>query len=77
MWNIFKRPINPESLESWVKMLDDLAKVALVTIPVLLYGSNSVLFKVINALLLVAISYAILFISNQLRQHKSQLIQEK
>lgn len=77
MWNIFKRPINPESLESWVKMLDDLAKVALVTIPVLLYGSNSVLFKTTNTLLLLIFVYLMLFTSNQLRKYKVKLIQEK
>lgn len=76
MWNIFKRPILGETLDSWTKILDDCVKVAFLTVPVVLYGQNGLAFKVMNALLLLSISYIMLFISNQLRKSKLVLMRE-
>lgn len=77
MWNLFKRPINKESLESWVKILDDIAKVAILAMPVIVYGEKTTLFKITNIVLLIIITYLLLFISNVLRENKSSLTEEQ
>ncbi|WP_425271880.1 hypothetical protein [Rodentibacter myodis] len=77
MWDLFKRPINKDSLESWVKILDDIAKVAILAMPVIVYGEKSILFKITNVILLVVTTYLLLFISNVLRKNKQSLTEEK
>lgn len=76
MFNIFKRPIHKESLESWTKILDDIAKVAILAIPVVLYGTNSVEFKIINAISLTISAYSCLFSADFLRKHKEEFTKE-
>lgn len=77
VWNLFKRPINKESLESWVKILDDIAKVAILAMPVIVYGEKTTLFKITNIVLLIIVTYLLLFISNVLRKNKSSLTEEQ
>lgn len=40
MLNLFKRPIEPEIKEDWSKLTLDIAKVALLAIPVVVYGNS-------------------------------------
>lgn len=38
MFNLIMRPIEPETLEDWKKISIDIAKVAILAIPVIFYG---------------------------------------
>lgn len=76
MFNIFKRPINKESLESWTKILDDVAKVAILAIPVILYGVNTVGFRITNSIFLAICAYFCLFSADFLRKHKNDFTEE-
>ncbi|MFZ7159025.1 hypothetical protein ACLSY3_01410 [Avibacterium avium] len=77
MFNIFKRPVNKESLQSWCKILDDIAKVAILAAPVVLYGENAIGYKVLNCLFLVISAYACLFSADFMRKNLEKLITEK
>lgn len=73
MWNIFKKPFNQESLDSWSKLLDDVAKIAILAIPVVLYSPNSTGYKIANAILLIVFVYLGLFCADFIRKNKSSL----
>jgi len=40
MYNLFRKPIEKTSFESWAKVSDDIAKVAILACPVILYGKD-------------------------------------
>jgi Kef-type K+ transport system membrane component KefB len=73
MFNLLKQPIEKTSFEAWAKMADDIAKVAILAVPVMLYGNESVWFKSINFILLAIIIYLFMIVGRFLRQQ----IQEK
>ncbi|MCW9718107.1 MULTISPECIES: hypothetical protein [unclassified Avibacterium] len=60
MLNLFKKPINKSDFESWSKMSDDIAKVAILAIPVILYGKDSIAIKCLNTVLLGGAIYLFL-----------------
>ena len=68
--NLFNKPIEMETFDSWIKGLDDIAKVSVLAIPVVLYGQGGVLFKTLNITLLAVGSYTLLLVSRNLRQAK-------
>lgn len=68
--NIFRRPINKDILDDWAKLTLDCAKVAVLAIPVLLYGNETFLNKVIYSIVLALLSYFLLFISRMCRDIK-------
>lgn len=68
MWNLFKQPVEKESFESWGKMCDDIAKVALLALPVILYSKESLEFRSLNILFLCVIVYACLTIGRIFRR---------
>lgn len=70
MFNLFKRPIETETIDAWSKIADDIAKVAILAIPVMLYGNETVLMKSLNSLLLLTGAYFSLLISRHLRRNK-------
>lgn len=51
------------------KIADDIAKVAMLAIPVMLYGNETLAIKIINALLSFS-AYSALLISEHLRKSK-------
>lgn len=73
MLNLFKRPIEKSSLESWSKITDDIAKVAILAIPVMLYGKDPIYLKAINSILLLIGAYACL-LGGRLFRKKSEEI---
>lgn len=77
MFNVFKRPFHQESLDSWCKMLDDIAKVAILALPVILYSEKGIGYKLINSLFLVISVYICLMVSDLTRKNKSKLITER
>lgn len=68
MWNLFKRPVEQSSFEAWAKISDDIAKVAILTVPVMLYGKDPTDLKIINTLLLLGAIYAFLTGGRHFRQ---------
>lgn len=72
MWNIFTPPIEKLTIESWAKISDDIAKIAILAIPVILYGNYSIYFKFIHTILLFAGTYAFLLVARLLRQNLIQ-----
>ncbi|MDP8033579.1 hypothetical protein QJU43_04680 [Pasteurella atlantica] len=60
MWNLFKKPIEKSSFEAWSKMSDDIAKVAILAIPVIIYGAGTILSKTMDILLLLSLIYIFL-----------------
>ncbi|MCW9698030.1 hypothetical protein [Avibacterium sp. 20-129] len=76
MLNLFKRPIEIETLEAWAKMSEDMAKVAILAVPMITFGQNGTLFKIISSFTLVFIAYATLAVGKQLRKLKPKLSKE-
>ncbi|MFA9489562.1 MULTISPECIES: hypothetical protein [Mannheimia] len=70
MFNLFKRPIETETIDAWAKIADDIAKVAILAIPVMLYGNETAVIKIINSFLLLIGAYFSLLISRHLRRNK-------
>ncbi|MCF7521559.1 hypothetical protein L4G92_05795 [Neisseria sp. ZJ106] len=68
MYNLFKRPIENASLEAWAKLADDVAKVAILAIPVVLYGTDPFPLKFFNSLLLLTGIYTCLLGGRLFRQ---------
>ncbi|MBR0572678.1 MULTISPECIES: hypothetical protein [Pasteurellaceae] len=60
MWNLFKKPIEKSSFEAWSKMSDDIAKVAILAIPVIIFGKYTIGFKILNSILLFIAIYLFL-----------------
>ncbi|MFQ1015698.1 hypothetical protein [Avibacterium paragallinarum] len=58
MFNIFKKPYEKGTLEAWAKMCDDIAKVAILAVPVILYNNDPFLQKVINLIALAISAYS-------------------
>lgn len=73
MLNAFKKPFEKETLDAWAKMADDVAKVAFLAIPVVLYGKESVLFKGIHATLLFVGAYLMILSGRLVRKYKLNL----
>ncbi|TNG91244.1 hypothetical protein FHQ28_12565 [Pasteurellaceae bacterium USgator11] len=76
-WYLLKRPIKKETSDSWARNLEDLAKVALLAMPVVLYGQYSWGFKIFNSVILVLFSYFILLGAKELRKHQGKLSMEE
>ncbi|VEB24441.1 hypothetical protein [Avibacterium volantium] len=73
MLNLFKRPIEVETLEAWAKMVEDIAKVAILAVPVIIFGQNGILFKIASSFTLMFVAYATLLVGKQLRKLKPKL----
>lgn len=70
MWkklNIFKAPIDKETLDDWAKIALDCAKVSILAIPVLLYGNETAFNKLYYSVLLAISAYCLLFIAKECR----------
>ncbi|MFZ7241236.1 hypothetical protein ACLSYN_09265 [Avibacterium avium] len=76
MLNLFKRPIEVETLEAWAKMVEDITNVVILAVPVIIFGQNGILFKILSSLTLMFVIYATLVAGKLLRKHKSQLSKE-
>lgn len=73
MWNITKRPFEKETLDDWAKLSVDVAKVAILAIPVILYGKDPIVVKIINTVLLGIGAYGGLFAGRQFRKQKEEM----
>ena len=59
MLNLFKLPIEKSSLEAWSKLSDDVSKVAILAMPVILYGEQPLFLKGLN----ISCSLLLMFVS--------------
>lgn len=75
MLNLFKRPIEKDILDDQAKIATDIAKVAILAIPVILYGNDPLYLKLSNTVLLAIGVYASLQSGRIIRQYKQK--QEK
>ncbi|MCF7522118.1 hypothetical protein L4G92_08695 [Neisseria sp. ZJ106] len=76
MFNLLKRPIETETLDAWAKILEDIAKVAVLALPVVIFGQNGVAFKAASSIALLTIAYFALIGGKQIRKHKTFLSTE-
>ncbi|WP_131975599.1 hypothetical protein [Cricetibacter osteomyelitidis] len=67
MLKLFSPPIKKETAESWAKILDDIAKVALLAVPVIIYGETGVVHKLTSMVLLILVIYYALMLSKIIR----------
>ncbi|RZN55163.1 hypothetical protein [Avibacterium paragallinarum] len=77
MLNLFKKPIEIETLDDWAKMSIDISKVAILAIPVILFNSEPLLLKIIKTVFLIIGAYSGLIVHRQLKRVKSQRKEEK
>lgn len=73
MWNLFKTPIEKSSFEAWSKLTDDIAKVAILAIPVILYGNDANYTKGFNITMLILFTYFFLNCGRQLRRKLEEM----
>lgn len=73
MWKIFRKPFEKETLDDWAKLSVDIAKVAILAIPVILYGNDAFLIKIINVTLLACGAYGGLSAGRKFRQMKEEV----
>lgn len=77
MFRLFKPPFEISTLEAWSKMSDDIAKVAILAIPVMVYSDYSFGFRMFNIIVLSIITLVFLTIGRGLRQGVIRLSKEK
>ncbi len=70
MFNLFKKPYEKETLDAWAKISDDIGKVAILAIPVMLFGQNLVIIKFTNSVLLLTGAYGAFIVGRTIRKHK-------
>lgn len=66
--NLFKRPIELSTLESWSKFCDDVRKVAFIAIPPMIYSDYVLWLKFTNLVGLFIVSYGFLLVGRGIRQ---------
>lgn len=76
MLNLFKRPIETETLDAWAKWLEDIAKVSIIAVPVVVFGQYSFVIKALNVLCLLICTYSFMLGGKLIRKHKEKLSKE-
>lgn len=77
MFKPFKRPINMESLNSWAKNLDEIARIAILASPVVVYSPYEIGLKVLNMMFLVLFSYFCVYLADFIRRNKTLFSSDK
>ncbi len=72
MFNLFKQPFEEQTLEDWAKLSVDLAKVAMVAVPVVIYGDATISMKLLNSILLVTFAYIGLYSAREFRKKQGE-----
>lgn len=72
MLNLFKRPFEKDTLDDWGKLSIDIAKVAILGMPVVLYGESDFLIKIVNVLSLAGGTYSSLVVGRKFRAMKEE-----
>lgn len=76
MLSVFQKPFHKESLDSWCKTFDDISKISILTIPVVLYSSNSIFYKISSTILLLICTYSLVYSADFIRKNKENLTKE-
>lgn len=67
----FSFPLHKETLESWIKLLDDVTKAAMIAVlPLLWLNSHSLIERAIGVVVLVLIGYFVQVGADKLRKHR-------
>ena len=70
----FTFPLHKETLESWIKILDDVTKAALIAVlPLIWLNSHSLTERGIGIVVLVLIGYIAQVVTDMLRKHRDSL----
>ncbi len=69
-FKLYKAPISGEQYESWAKICEDMSKVGILALPMLIYGEYSLLFKIYNVSLLTFCCYSLLCLGKFFRSNK-------
>ncbi len=70
----FSFPLHKETLESWIKMLDDVTKAAMIAVlPLLWLNSHSLTERAIGVVVLAVIGYFAQISADKLRKHRDSL----
>ncbi|RZN55061.1 hypothetical protein [Avibacterium paragallinarum] len=77
MFNIFKKPYEKGTLEAWAKIFDDIAKVAFLAIPVMIYGKDSIELKLFNISILAIGIYIFVLGGRICRRLSEQKVQKE
>lgn len=67
MLSIFKTPVEKETLDDWAKISIDVSKVAILAVPVVIYGNESVFLKICNLIFLGVSIFSGLTLARKLR----------
>ncbi|MDH2925840.1 hypothetical protein FW755_05155 [Lonepinella koalarum] len=70
--NLFKVPIEQDTLDAWAKMAEDIAKVAILALPVVVLGQGEASLKVWSSVALLVVIYSFLLGGRLFRQNKSR-----
>lgn len=73
MFNLFKKTVEKSSYESWAKMCDDVAKVAALAAPVIIYGNSMLAMKITNVILLILTAYFFLRGGREFRRKSEEM----
>lgn len=76
MINLFKRPIEKDTLDAWAKWLEDVAKVAIIAVPVVFFGEYADIVKTFNIFFLLVCTYSFMLGGKLLRKYKEKLSKE-
>lgn len=74
-FNLLKRPIVEETIESWAKNLEDISKFSILTMPVVFYGNYTFLFKSANISGLIIVTNSSLLLAKWLRNNKNLYVE--
>ncbi|ATD64951.1 hypothetical protein ACFPVS_02730 [Neisseria weixii] len=70
----FSFPLHKETLESWIKLLDDITKAAMIAVlPLLWINSHSLAERAVGVVVLAAIGYFVQVCADKLRKHRDSL----
>lgn len=70
MFGLFQYPLHSDSLESWAKNLDDIAKVAILALPVILYSDKGMDYRLFNSVVLFDCCCICLYMADYIRKYK-------
>lgn len=73
MKRLFQRPFEKETLDDWAKMTIDIAKVAILALPVIIYNNDELLIKLFNAAALLTCAYSSLVMNRFFRKMKGEM----
>ncbi|MCK3657755.1 hypothetical protein A4G18_03280 [Pasteurellaceae bacterium Pebbles2] len=72
MLNLSNKPYEKETLDDWAKLSVDIAKVAILAIPVMLYNKDPAWLKCVNSVLLSIGAYIGLYSGRSFRKMKTE-----